>query len=714
MWTADPSYCFLVVLMIAYVESQNRVQTGEEVYATTATLSQARLALAATSSSELVIFAGGGDSLIGPPSDRVNIYNVTSGSWTTATLSVPRGCLAAVSSGNLVFFAGGGQIFNLTTLIIQNVTDSVDIYNVSDGQWSTATLSQARAVLAAASVGSLVLFGGGENKIPPNYTSSVVDIYNVTNSTWSNTTLSQARSWIAATTVANRYVLFAGGYLQTSPSNVVDIYDSTNGTWNTATLSQARSILAAASLNHSAFFAGGSNATNQTSNVVDIFNSATQTWSNTTLSQARVLLAAASIRDIVAFGGGSPDGFTASAVVDVYNITSNIWFTLNLSQPRGLLAATSSTNKIFFGGGLSNTGRSNVVDIFEFNPLLPAPNSSSTTTPIGVIVGVLLSLIVVAVVILTVIFVMRKQKKKKLTAKPVEIQQVPQRNMTEPTTIDALCRDTILHKSFYIHSYDIFIEKHLGEGSYASVFLGRWNGASVALKIFKSELASPEFLSEVKILANLPPHPNVVQVFGISVDGSKPMIIMEYCPGGCLADLLFSSKAPVFTNDQKIELVKEIARGVFHLHRHNIIHGDLAARNILLTSDKQPKITDFGMSKVISSGKQSEQTAEIGPVRWMAPESIATKCYSKKTDVWSFGILVYEIVAQHEPHEKMSLLNIAVAIRDCGLTPTIPNDCPPLLREVMELCWKKEPKERPTFETLYNLLSPRRVTLVGY
>jgi hypothetical protein len=120
--------------------------------ATTARLSEARYFLVAIPSGEHVFF-GGGLSATGP-SDRVDIYNVTSGSWTTAALSVPHCELAATSSGNLIFFGGGWD--GRTTCYNQ-----VDIYNVTDGSWSTASLSQARYGLAATSVRNLVLFGGG-------------------------------------------------------------------------------------------------------------------------------------------------------------------------------------------------------------------------------------------------------------------------------------------------------------------------------------------------------------------------------------------------------------------------------------------------------------------------------------------------------------------------------------------------------------------------
>jgi hypothetical protein len=109
----------------------------------------------------------------------VDIYNVTSGSWTAVTLSIPHHRIAATSSQNLVFF-GGGWDFNTTYF------DRVDIYNTLNGSWSTATLSQSRCCLAATSVGNLVLFGGGQNSNGP---SNVVDVFDVTNNTWTTANL---------------------------------------------------------------------------------------------------------------------------------------------------------------------------------------------------------------------------------------------------------------------------------------------------------------------------------------------------------------------------------------------------------------------------------------------------------------------------------------------------------------------------------------------
>jgi len=131
-----PVFCILVAFCVG-LSNCVVAQQQANITQTTATLSQARYHLAATSSGELVFFGGGWNGTSGYVSNRVDICNVTSEIWTTATLSVPRRELAAASSGSLVFFAGGTDG--------TNVYNQVDVYNVSNGSWTTATLSQARA-----------------------------------------------------------------------------------------------------------------------------------------------------------------------------------------------------------------------------------------------------------------------------------------------------------------------------------------------------------------------------------------------------------------------------------------------------------------------------------------------------------------------------------------------------------------------------------------
>jgi len=217
-----------------------------------------------------------------------------------------------------------------------------------------------------------------------------------------------------------------------------------------------------------------------------------------------------------------------------------------------------------------------------------------------------------------------------------------------------------------------------------------------------------EFMREVNLMISLPPHPNVVRMYGVSIDGTQPIIVMEYCAGGSLDKLFFDTEEHI-SDEQKIRWVHEIALGICHLHKHNIVHRDLAARNILLSqpnlASAQPKIADFGMSRVLEQTASEGNTLNrMGPVRWMSPESLARQIYSKKSDVWMFGILVYEIAARCEPHVDMDPNEAAVLIREKGLTPAIPSNCPQKLCELMQMCWKIEPEQRPNFETICSLL----------
>jgi serine/threonine protein kinase len=88
----------------------------------------------------------------------------------------------------------------------------------------------------------------------------------------------------------------------------------------------------------------------------------------------------------------------------------------------------------------------------------------------------------------------------------------------------------------------------------------------------------------------------------------------------------------------------------------------------------------------------------------MAPESLANQVYSKKSDVWTFGIVVYEIVAQREPHVELNALSVGSLIRDHNLTPKIPENCPSCLQQIMQLCWKRQPEDRPTFQEICQIL----------
>jgi len=214
---------------------------------------------------------------------------------------------------------------------------------------------------------------------------------------------------------------------------------------------------------------------------------------------------------------------------------------------------------------------------------------------------------------------------------------------------------------------ELEIGREIGNGNYGRVCVGKWKKYRVALKFCQNRRKKDEFMKEANLMITLPPHPNVVRMYGVSIDGTQPIIVMEYCAGGSLDKVLYDTQEHI-SDEQKIRWVHEIALGMCHLHKHNIVHRDLAARNILLSqpnlANAQPKIADFGMSRVLEQTASEGSTLNgMGPALWMSPESLARQIYSKKSDVWMFGMLVYEIAARREPFADKDPQNISTRIR---------------------------------------------------
>ena len=258
--------------------------------------------------------------------------------WSTTTMPQANAGMAATSAGGLVFFAGGSNPSS-------NYSNVVDIYNTSTNVWSTATLSQGRDAVAATSAGNQVFFAGGYNSSGNGY-SNVVDTYNTSTGTWSTVTLPQGGGGMAATSAGNQ-VFFGGGYAASSgASNVVDIYNTSTGTWSTTTLPQGGGGMAATSAGNQVFFGGGSNSSgNGNSNAVDIYNTSTGTWSTAAiLPPTSSITVAASAGGKVLFAGNYPYSG------EVYDTSTNTWSVTPFPLPgiTGVMTATSVGNEVLF------------------------------------------------------------------------------------------------------------------------------------------------------------------------------------------------------------------------------------------------------------------------------------------------------------------------------------------------------------------------------
>ncbi|PRP81759.1 putative LRR receptor-like serine/threonine-protein kinase [Planoprotostelium fungivorum] len=310
--------------------------------------------------------------------------------------------------------------------------------------------------------------------------------------------------------------------------------------------------------------------------------------------------------------------------------------------------------------------------------------SSNTGTIVGVIVGVAV-LITVAVVILAVIMYRRRAR---VMHSQVVMVDMSNMNMS-PVEKSILCYEELENMIM------------IGSGAFGIVFSAQWRGIKVAVKQVKAEYVDEKQVSEF-LHENLRPHPNVVLFMGITVPPSPLSIITEYCGGGSLLSYLRNNEEKV-TLEEKMKFVTQIAQGMLHLHMEKIIHRDLAVRNILLTNHLDAKVADFGMSRQQMDDVQTTAST-IGPIRWMAPEAMKERKYSHKTDVYSFGVLVWEIVTNREPYEDMDLMQVAISVMNNDLRPEIPDDTDPVLEKLMHGCWKKDPTERPNFAHICNFL----------
>uniref|UniRef100_A0A6Q2Y7Q2 Ephrin type-A receptor 7 n=1 Tax=Esox lucius TaxID=8010 RepID=A0A6Q2Y7Q2_ESOLU len=286
----------------------------------------------------------------------------------------------------------------------------------------------------------------------------------------------------------------------------------------------------------------------------------------------------------------------------------------------------------------------------------------------------------------------------------------------------------------------IKIERVIGAGEFGEVCSGRLKlpgkrDTSVAIKTLKvgySEKQRRDFLCEASIMGQFD-HPNVVHLEGVVTRGKdcilahttktmillyfcvnvkearrgrKPvMIVIEYMENGSL-DAFLRKHDGQFTVIQLVGMLRGIAAGMRYLSDMGYVHRDLAARNILVNSNLVCKVSDFGLSRVIDDDPEAVYTTTGGkiPVRWTAMEAIQYRKFTSASDVWSYGIVMWEVMSYGErPYWDMSNQDVIKAIEE-GYRLPAPMDCPPGLHQLMLDCWQKERADRPKFDQIVGIL----------
>ncbi|KAG8179353.1 hypothetical protein JTE90_007625 [Oedothorax gibbosus] len=276
----------------------------------------------------------------------------------------------------------------------------------------------------------------------------------------------------------------------------------------------------------------------------------------------------------------------------------------------------------------------------------------------------------------------------------------------------------------------------LGEGCFGQVWkclaqdIGpRAETITVAVKTLKenaTEKEKKDLLMELEVMKLMEPHPNVVTLLGCCSDKDPILVIMEFISRGKLQTYLRESRAERLygnlhgsskhlSSRDLTAFSYQVAKGMDYLVNKGIIHRDLAARNILVDENKVCKVADFGFARDIISSHVYERKSEGRlPIRWMAPESLFDNLYTTKTDVWSFGVLLWEIVTLGStPYPGLSANEVIRRVRD-GFRLEKPEHCRREMYNIMFYCWDKDPLQRPSFGELVTLLDRLMVSDHAY
>eukprot|EP01113_Clastostelium_recurvatum_P015528 TRINITY_DN1867_c0_g1_i2.p1 TRINITY_DN1867_c0_g1~~TRINITY_DN1867_c0_g1_i2.p1 ORF type:complete len:887 (+),score=197.31 TRINITY_DN1867_c0_g1_i2:49-2709(+) len=263
---------------------------------------------------------------------------------------------------------------------------------------------------------------------------------------------------------------------------------------------------------------------------------------------------------------------------------------------------------------------------------------------------------------------------------------------------------------------ELELVREIGQGSSGVVHQGLWRNTNVAVKMLAAGQMTQRdvshFQDEASLMSTLQANPHVVNFFGICF---KPTlcIVVEYLPRGSLSDHLRQTYGSTRGQDLAcvvpLDIVKKvltgIANGMLHLHLEGVIHRDLAARNILLTETFEAKVSDFGMSRINNDADENKTESSVGPLKWMSPESIMHQTFSTKSDVWSFGVTVWEVLTARRPFEGLSPLQACIQVTQQGLRLQVPAGTPPELESLMQDCWATEPAQRPDFKDICSRLN---------
>ncbi|XP_044024646.1 mitogen-activated protein kinase kinase kinase 7 isoform X3 [Siniperca chuatsi] len=255
-----------------------------------------------------------------------------------------------------------------------------------------------------------------------------------------------------------------------------------------------------------------------------------------------------------------------------------------------------------------------------------------------------------------------------------------------------------------INYEDIEVEEVVGRGAFGVVCKAKWKGKDVAIKTIESESERKAFIVELRQLSRVN-HPNIVKLYGSC--HSPVCLVMEYAEGGSLYNVLHGAEPlPYYTASHAVSWCLQCSQGVAYLHGMKpkaLIHRDLKPPNLLLVAGGTVlKICDFGTACDI----QTHMTNNKGSAAWMAPEVFEGSNYSEKCDVFSWGIILWEVITRRKPFDEIGgpAFRIMWAVHN-GTRPPLIKNLPKPIESLMTRCWSKDPSQRPSMEEIVKIMT---------
>jgi predicted Ser/Thr protein kinase len=275
-------------------------------------------------------------------------------------------------------------------------------------------------------------------------------------------------------------------------------------------------------------------------------------------------------------------------------------------------------------------------------------------------------------------------------------EQIKSLNVTQPSA-----RPPIDPK-LAVPYFDIVFEQKIAQGSFGKIYRGRWCEQTVAIKTLEGELSpadTQQFIREAGIMGRLH-NPNIVQVYGASLEAGRACLVMEYMEQGSLWQVL---RQTVLNPEQQKRMALDIAKGLYYLHSKPILHRDLKSANVLINQHGQAKLADFGLAKTQYHSIQTIKT-QSQAVAWLAPETLERGDYTEASDIYSFGMVLWEIVTGKQPYADKKEADIISYVVDKGQRETFPAEMPDVYQKLIQQCWQADPRQRPVLTDILRQL----------